>query len=61
MNLLDLQTRTWSQVCLDATASQLERLLGEPRPSTSVLVLEQLQLQLLLTCSLIMEAAERLC
>lgn len=37
MNLLDLRTRTWSQACLDATAPQLERLLGAPQPSASIL------------------------
>lgn len=38
MNLLDIRTRSWSQVCLDATAPHLDRLLGEPVPSASVLV-----------------------
>ncbi|XP_056868607.1 xylulose kinase isoform X2 [Takifugu flavidus] len=37
MNLLDIRSRAWSQVCLDATAPHLDRLLGEPQPSTSVL------------------------
>ncbi|XP_043961032.1 xylulose kinase isoform X4 [Gambusia affinis] len=37
MNLLDIRHRKWSQVCLDATATNLERLLGEPCPSTAVL------------------------
>ncbi|XP_014912125.1 xylulose kinase isoform X4 [Poecilia latipinna] len=38
MNLLDIRDRMWSQICLDATATNLERLLGEPCPSTAVLV-----------------------
>lgn len=38
MNLLDIRTRAWSKICLDATAPSLERLLGQPQPSTSVLV-----------------------
>uniref|UniRef100_A0A3P9NY98 Xylulose kinase n=1 Tax=Poecilia reticulata TaxID=8081 RepID=A0A3P9NY98_POERE len=38
MNLLDIRDRMWSQLCLDATAANLERLLGEPCPSTAVLV-----------------------
>lgn len=37
MNLLDIRTRTWSEICLDATAPRLDRLLGAARPSTSVL------------------------
>uniref|UniRef100_A0A674MRH1 Xylulose kinase n=1 Tax=Takifugu rubripes TaxID=31033 RepID=A0A674MRH1_TAKRU len=37
MNLLDIRSRAWSQICLDATAPHLDRLLGEPQPSTSVL------------------------
>lgn len=37
MNLLDIRTRSWSEVCLEATAPHLDRLLGEPRPSSSVL------------------------
>ncbi|XP_054478907.1 xylulose kinase [Anoplopoma fimbria] len=37
MNLLDIRTRTWSEVCMDATAPHLDRLLGAPVPSTSVL------------------------
>ncbi|XP_005813992.1 xylulose kinase isoform X1 [Xiphophorus maculatus] len=37
MNLLDIRDRKWSQVCLDATATNLERLLGEPCLSTAVL------------------------
>lgn len=42
MNLLDIRTRKWSPVCLEATAPHLDQLLGHPLPSTSVLVrLEQ--------------------
>ncbi|KAM9839331.1 xylulose kinase isoform 2-T2 [Aulostomus maculatus] len=37
MNLLDIRTRNWSEVCLRATAPHLERLLGAPQPSSSVL------------------------
>uniref|UniRef100_A0A3B4UXY9 Xylulose kinase n=1 Tax=Seriola dumerili TaxID=41447 RepID=A0A3B4UXY9_SERDU len=37
MNLLDIRTRTWSEICLEATAPRLDRLLGAPLPSTSVL------------------------
>ncbi|KAG8009687.1 Xylulose kinase, partial [Nibea albiflora] len=37
MNLLDIRTRTWSEVCLEATAPHLDRVLGAPLPSTSVL------------------------
>ncbi|XP_029384889.1 xylulose kinase isoform X1 [Echeneis naucrates] len=37
MNLLDIRTRTWSKVLLEATAPHLEQLLGAPVPSTSVL------------------------
>ncbi|XP_045897576.1 xylulose kinase, partial [Micropterus dolomieu] len=37
MNLLDIRTRNWSEVCLEATAPHLGRLLGAPLPSTSVL------------------------
>uniref|UniRef100_A0A096M4V8 Xylulose kinase n=1 Tax=Poecilia formosa TaxID=48698 RepID=A0A096M4V8_POEFO len=37
MNLLDIRDRMWSQICLDATATNLKRLLGEPCPSTAVL------------------------
>uniref|UniRef100_A0A8C2X8T1 Xylulose kinase n=1 Tax=Cyclopterus lumpus TaxID=8103 RepID=A0A8C2X8T1_CYCLU len=37
MNLLDIRTRTWSGICLEATAPHLDRLLGAPVPSTSVL------------------------
>lgn len=38
MNLLDIRSKDWSEICLDATAPQLGRLLGAPVPSTSVLV-----------------------
>lgn len=38
MNLLDIRTRTWSEICLEATAPHLDRLLGAPLPPTSVLV-----------------------
>ncbi|XP_024135942.1 xylulose kinase [Oryzias melastigma] len=37
MNLLDIRSKKWSEVCLRATAPHLDRLLGEPRPSTAVL------------------------
>ncbi|XP_074484169.1 xylulose kinase [Sebastes fasciatus] len=37
MNLLDIRTRTWSEVCLEATAPHLDRLLGAPVSSPSVL------------------------
>ncbi|KAE8279611.1 Xylulose kinase [Larimichthys crocea] len=37
MNLLDIRTRNWSEVCLEATAPHLDRVLGAPLPSTSVL------------------------
>ncbi|XP_059182925.1 xylulose kinase [Centropristis striata] len=37
MNLLDIRTRTWSEICLEACAPDLERRLGTPQPSTSVL------------------------
>uniref|UniRef100_A0AAQ4Q138 Xylulose kinase n=1 Tax=Gasterosteus aculeatus aculeatus TaxID=481459 RepID=A0AAQ4Q138_GASAC len=37
MNLLDIRSKDWSEICLDATAPQLGRLLGAPVPSTSVL------------------------
>uniref|UniRef100_A0A673BSZ2 Xylulose kinase n=1 Tax=Sphaeramia orbicularis TaxID=375764 RepID=A0A673BSZ2_9TELE len=37
MNLLDISTRTWSEICLQATAPHLDLLLGLPRPPTSVL------------------------
>uniref|UniRef100_A0AAX7TMC9 Xylulose kinase n=1 Tax=Astatotilapia calliptera TaxID=8154 RepID=A0AAX7TMC9_ASTCA len=38
MNLLDIRTRNWSEICLQATAPHLDQLLGAPLPSTSVLV-----------------------
>ncbi|KAM9718027.1 xylulose kinase-like isoform 1-T3 [Menidia menidia] len=37
MNLLDIRTRTWSKTCLEATAPNLDRLLGAPLPSQTVL------------------------
>ncbi|XP_071340366.1 xylulose kinase isoform X1 [Trachinotus anak] len=37
MNLLDIRTRKWSEICLEATAPHLDQLLGAPLPSTSVL------------------------
>ncbi|CAL8294596.1 unnamed protein product [Lota lota] len=37
MNLLDIRTRCWSEVCLATTAPGLEKLLGAPQPSTAVL------------------------
>ncbi|KAM9333835.1 xylulose kinase isoform 2-T2 [Pholidichthys leucotaenia] len=37
MNLLDIRTRTWSKICLEATGPDLEQRLGEPVPSMSVL------------------------
>ncbi|XP_053198506.1 xylulose kinase [Scomber japonicus] len=37
MNLLDIRSRTWSKICLEATAPHLDQLLGEPQPSTAVL------------------------
>ncbi|KAG7223002.1 hypothetical protein INR49_029224 [Caranx melampygus] len=37
MNLLDIRTRTWSEICLEATAPHLDQLLGAPVPSSSVL------------------------
>uniref|UniRef100_A0A8C9YM08 Xylulose kinase n=1 Tax=Sander lucioperca TaxID=283035 RepID=A0A8C9YM08_SANLU len=37
MNLLDIRSRSWSEICLEATAPHLDRLLGAPLPSTSVL------------------------
>ncbi|XP_028288752.1 xylulose kinase isoform X2 [Parambassis ranga] len=36
MNLLDIRTRSWSKVCLEATAPHLDCLLGSPLPSSSV-------------------------
>lgn len=38
MNLLDIRTRNWSEICLEATAPHLDQLLGAPLPSTAVLV-----------------------
>lgn len=38
MNLLDIRSRKWSQICLEATAPDLGQLLGDPLPSSSVLV-----------------------
>lgn len=38
MNLLDIRTRNWSKICMEATAPDLDCLLGAPLPSTSVLV-----------------------
>ncbi len=38
MNLLDIRTRNWSEICLEATAPHLKQVLGSPLPSTSVLV-----------------------
>uniref|UniRef100_A0A672GGC6 Xylulose kinase n=1 Tax=Salarias fasciatus TaxID=181472 RepID=A0A672GGC6_SALFA len=37
MNLLDIRTRSWSEICLEATAPHLDLLLGRPVPSSSVL------------------------
>ncbi|XP_076014201.1 xylulose kinase isoform X2 [Genypterus blacodes] len=37
MNLLDIRSRNWSEVCLEATAPHLDKLLGPPLPTTSVL------------------------
>ncbi|KAG7267221.1 hypothetical protein CRUP_004562, partial [Coryphaenoides rupestris] len=37
MNLLDIRTRRWSEVCLGVTAPGLEKLLGAPQPSSAVL------------------------
>ncbi|XP_054621755.1 xylulose kinase isoform X2 [Dunckerocampus dactyliophorus] len=37
MNLLDIRTKKWSEVCMEATAPHLDRLLGTPLPSVSVL------------------------
>ncbi|KAM6900745.1 xylulose kinase [Xenentodon cancila] len=37
MNLLDIRSRNWSEICLEATAPRLDQLLGAPQPSTSVL------------------------
>ncbi|XP_077592425.1 xylulose kinase [Stigmatopora nigra] len=37
MNLLDIRSKKWSEACLEAAAPGLERLLGTPLPSASVL------------------------
>ncbi|XP_050960553.1 xylulose kinase isoform X1 [Labeo rohita] len=37
MNLMDIFEKRWSQVCLDATAPQLDKRLGDLTPSTAVL------------------------
>nr|XP_057916917.1 xylulose kinase-like isoform X2 [Doryrhamphus excisus] len=37
MNLLNIRTKKWSEVCMEATAPHLDRLLGMPLPSASVL------------------------
>ncbi|MED6268587.1 hypothetical protein CHARACLAT_023947, partial [Characodon lateralis] len=37
MNLLDIQAKSWSQICLEATTPNLDQLLGAPLPSASVL------------------------
>ncbi|XP_056594582.1 xylulose kinase isoform X1 [Triplophysa dalaica] len=37
MNLMDICSKRWSRSCLNATAPQLTRRLGDPVPSTSVL------------------------
>ncbi|KAM4718109.1 xylulose kinase isoform 2-T2 [Anableps anableps] len=37
MNLLDIRDRKWSRICLEATAPDLDQLLGAPCPSTAVL------------------------
>ncbi|XP_057680416.1 xylulose kinase isoform X10 [Corythoichthys intestinalis] len=37
MNLLDIRSKKWSRVCLEAVCPGLERLLGAPLPSASVL------------------------
>lgn len=37
MNLLDINTRTWSQKCLNACAENLEEKLGQPVPTCSVI------------------------
>lgn len=36
MNLLDINTRTWSQPCLNACAPDLEEKLGQPVPTNTV-------------------------
>lgn len=37
MNLLDIQNKCWSQVCLNACAPDLEDRLGKPVPSNSII------------------------
>ena len=37
MNLLDINTRTWSQACLNACAPDLEEKLGAPVPTCSTI------------------------
>lgn len=37
MNLLDINTKQWSQPCLNACAPDLEEKLGQPVPSNSVI------------------------
>ncbi|RXN14860.1 xylulose kinase isoform X1 [Labeo rohita] len=37
MNLMDIFEKRWSQVCLDATAPQLDKRLGDLTPTTAVL------------------------
>nr|XP_010784752.1 PREDICTED: xylulose kinase [Notothenia coriiceps] len=37
MNLLDIRSRNWSQICLEAVSPQLDLLLGDPKPSSSIL------------------------
>lgn len=37
MNLLDINTKTWSQPCLNATAPDLEEKLGAPVPANTVI------------------------
>lgn len=36
MNLFDINTKTWSQACLNATAPDLEEKLGQPVPPNTV-------------------------
>lgn len=37
MNLLDIHTKDWNQMALDACAPGLGKLLGSPMPSCSIL------------------------
>jgi len=37
MNLLDIMTREWSQICLDGCADGVREKLGEPVPTSSVI------------------------